>query len=89
VESADGLVLVYARIRRPDMREEFWFHMENLLGERVTPTMYELSIADWDKGAWQEEIEWIQGLLAGTRESVIVWQFSASKYSRYTITGSS
>ena len=62
--------------------------MENLPGERVTPTIYQLSIADWDENGWHEEVEWIQELLAGTRESVIVWQFSGNKYSRYTIMGS-
>jgi hypothetical protein len=87
MESADGIVIVYAHLRRPDIREEFWSHMEDLLGERVTPTIYELSIADWDDDGWKEEVEWIQDLLAGTRASVIVWQFSGNKYSRYTIMG--
>lgn len=61
--------------------------MEDLLGERVVSTIFELNIADWDEGLWEQEIEWISELLAGTRESVIVWQFAGGKYSRYSITG--
>jgi len=87
MEPVDGLVIIYARLRRPDLREEFWFHFENLLGERVTPTVYQLNIADWDDGLWQEEIEWIQGLFECTRESIVIWQFRSSGFDRYTVRG--
>jgi len=87
MESSNGLVIVYARLRNPDVRDQFWSRMEGYLGERIAPTVYELSIDDWDEGAWQEEVEWIEELLAGTRESVIVWQFRDCNYSRYSITG--
>lgn len=88
MEASEGLIIVYARLRRPDIRDEFWAHMENIPGERVTQTVYELSIADWDEGGWQEEVEWMQQLLSGTRESVIIWQFSGGKFNRYTVSAS-
>jgi hypothetical protein len=79
------LVLIYARIRRPETRQEFWSRVENMPGERVAATIYERSISEWDEGLWQEEIDWMRGLLEGTTESVIIWQFVGGQYSRYTI----
>jgi len=87
LDPTDGLILIYARLRRADLRDDFWLHIENLPGERVTPTIYQMSIADWDEGLWKEEIEWISELLAGSRESVIVWQFDDGKYCRYSVGG--
>ena len=87
MEPADGLVIIYARLRNPDVRDQFWSRMEGYLGERVAPTVYELRIGDWDEGARQEEVEWIEELLAGTRESVIVWLFRDGKYARHSISG--
>ena len=51
----------------------------------VTPTVYELKITDWDKGLWQEEIDWIRDLFEGTTESVTMWQFIGGEYSRYNV----
>lgn len=62
-QSADGLVILTARIRDPDVREQFWFHMENLCGERVNSSIYEFSTADWDEGLWDEEIQWMSDLM--------------------------
>jgi hypothetical protein len=87
MESAEGLILIYARIRRLDTRDEFWSHIENIPGERVSTTVYELNIADWDVGLWQNEIDWMREIFAGTRESVIIWQFAGGRFSRYTVGG--
>lgn len=85
MDSAEGLVIIYARIRRPDIRDELWFHIENLTGERVSPTLYELSVADWSATDWEDEIAWISDLLDGTRESVVIWKFGDGNYSRTTL----
>ena len=82
---ADGLVPVSARIRNEELRDELWHHMENLPGERVNRTMYELSVADWDEGLWEEEIEWISELLDGSGESVVIWKFEGSRYCRFRL----
>jgi len=82
VLNADGLVIISARIRDPFVREEFRDHLHELLGERVNPTTYELNIADWDDGLWEEEVEWISELLDGTGESVVVWRFRDGEYVR-------
>jgi hypothetical protein len=87
LEPADGLVIIYARLRRLDVREQFWFHLEELIGERVTPTIFELNIADWDEGLWREEIDWMRSLFEGTSESVVLWQFAGGAYSRLTVGG--
>jgi hypothetical protein len=72
---ADGLVIVAATIRDPRVREQFWFHMENLAGERVTPTVSELSIADWGEGLWDEEVQWTSELLENDGGRVEIWKF--------------
>jgi hypothetical protein len=87
MEPADGLVIIYARLRNPDIRVQFWSRMEGFLGERLSPTVFEFRIDDWDEGAWQEEVEWVEELLSGTRESVTTWLFRDGKYARYSITG--
>ncbi len=87
MESSDGLIILLAHLRAPDVREMFWSHFEEIPGERVSPVAYELSIADWDAGLWQEEIEWIEELLSATQERVVVWQFHNSRFDRYTVIG--
>lgn len=80
--ATDGLVLVSARIRSTELRDEFWDHMEGLPGERVDHTIYEMRVSDWDDGLWEEEVEWMSELLEGSGESIVVWKFSGNKYCR-------
>jgi hypothetical protein len=82
---ADGLVLVSARIRDEHLRGEFWHHMENLSGERVNRTIYEFSVADWEPGLWEEEIEWLSDLLEGTGEFIVIWKFHGGRYCRFRL----
>jgi hypothetical protein len=83
--NADGLVLISARIRDERLREEFWHHLEDLPGERVNRATYEFSVVDWDEGLWDEEVEWISDLLAGTGESVVIWRFLGGRYCRFRL----
>lgn len=85
LQPVDGLVLIALRIRDEDRREQAVHRLENLLPERITPTIYELSVADWDEGLCDEEIRWFMDLLEGTRDCVIVWRFVGSGFSRFTI----
>ena len=87
MESSHGLILIHAQIRRPDIRAEFWQHFEDLPGERVAPTIYELSIADWGDGLWRAELDWIRDLFEGTLESAVIWQFGDGGFSRFTVRG--
>ena len=78
----DGLVIVSAKIRDQRIRDEFWDHMEELPGERVNRTTYELNVGDWDDGLWDEEVEWLNDLLDGSGESVVIWKFYEGQYCR-------
>ena len=49
--SADGLALIEARIRRPDVLEDFWFHYENIPGEPVKSTRYPITRSDVERYA--------------------------------------
>lgn len=84
-QTTDGLVMIALRIRDEDRREQAIHRLENLPTERPFRGFYELSIADWDEGLWEEEVAWFSDLLEGTRDRIIVWQFTGDTYTRYTI----
>jgi hypothetical protein len=84
-QSVNGLVILTAKINDPSVREEFWHHMENIPGERVTLSIYEFSTADWDEGLWDDEIQWMSDLLEGVRATGIIWRFEDGKYSRFSM----
>ena len=84
-QSADGLVVLTAQIPDPNVREQFWFHLENIPGERVTRSIYEFGTADWDEGLWDEEIQWMSDLLEGSKGSIVIWKFEDGQYTRFSI----
>lgn len=59
----------------------------NDFGEQITPAIYELNTADWDKYAWDEFVNRLENALVGTDDRLLVWKFSGAKYTRYTIRG--
>lgn len=83
--SADGLIIVTATIHHPDVRDQFWQHMEEIPGERVASSVYELNIADWDEGLWDEEVEWMKNILDGARGIITIWKFARGEYIRFSI----
>jgi hypothetical protein len=40
-----------------------WHLLENLLVERVSLFLYEVVMADWDAGIWEEAVVWFQDAL--------------------------
>jgi len=59
--------------------------MEEIPGERITPSVYEFSIADWDDGLWNDEVEWMTGLLEGGGGMITIWRFSRCRFARFTV----
>ena len=48
VQPAGGDVIVYAQIRDPEARIAMRCFLDNLPGERVNGSVYEVFTADWD-----------------------------------------
>lgn len=84
-QPVDGLVIMVLRIRDEDRRKQAIHRLVNNPGERITSTVFEFSTADWDEGLWEEEITWFTDLLEGSRDSIIVWRFVGSSFTRFTI----
>ncbi len=79
-QKSDGLLIVTARLRNAGLRNDFWDHMESLIGERVNECTYEFSISDWD-----DEIEWLTEFLEATGESIVIWRFQGDQHLRYVL----
>ena len=86
-EPAGGNILVYAKVRDPEARTLLNSLLENLPGERVSNTLYEIAAADWDAGLWDEEVERIQSLIDSATDTLIFWQVSNGKLVRTCIAG--
>jgi hypothetical protein len=84
---AGGDVLVYAMVRDPEARKQFRHLLENLPGERVTSSVYEVVTEDWDEGLWEEEVEKMQGLIDPATDTLIFWQVVGGKLTRTCIAG--
>ena len=84
-QPTDGLVIMALRIRDEDCRRQAIHRLVNIPADRVTSTIFEFSIADWDDGLWDEEIEWFTAILEGTRDGIIVWRFVGNSYTRFSI----
>jgi hypothetical protein len=83
---ADGLVIIVLRIRDVDVREQIINRLCET-GDQITSLVYELNTADWDPGLWDQEVQYLESLLEGTRDSLLVWRFAGQTYSRFTIRG--
>jgi hypothetical protein len=48
--------------------------LEELPGEHVNGSMYEVFTADWDEGSWQHEVERMQEIIDPATDTLIFWQ---------------
>jgi hypothetical protein len=86
-EPADGDVIVYAKLRDPDARGRLQFLLDDLAGVRVSPTICEVYTADWDEGAWEEEVERMEELIDPSTDTLIFWKVTDGKLTRTVIAG--
>jgi hypothetical protein len=80
-------ILVYAKVRNPESRGLLNSLLENLPGERVSNTLYEVFTADWDEGLWDEEVERMQSYIDPATDTLIFWQVVDGKLARMSIAG--
>jgi hypothetical protein len=86
-QQAGGDVLVYAKVHNAEARRLFWHLLENLPGERVSPTVYEVFTADWDEGMWEEEVARMEELIDQATDTLILWRAVDGKLLRTCIAG--
>jgi hypothetical protein len=86
-ESAGGNILVYAKVRDPQTRIQLHALLENLPGERVSGTLYEVATADWDAGLWDEEVERMQETIDPACDTLIFWHVVDGKLVRTSLAG--
>jgi hypothetical protein len=84
---AGGDILIYAKVRDPEARMLLKAQLENLPGERVSGTLYEVFAADWDAGLWEEEVERMQSIVDTSTDTLIFWQVASGKLVRTCIAG--
>lgn len=84
---AGGNLLVYAKVRDADARIRLRGLLENLPGERVDSSMYELDTEDWDEGAFEEEVEKMRDIIDPDTDTLIYWQVVDGKLVRTCIAG--
>ncbi|HEY1381620.1 MAG TPA: hypothetical protein VGF55_32785 [Gemmataceae bacterium] len=86
-QPAGGNVLVYSRVRDPEARERLRGLLDNLPGERVSATIYEVFTEDWDDGSWDEEVARMQELIDSATDTLIFWRVIDGKLMRTCIAG--
>ena len=86
-QPAGGDIIVYAKVRDSEARGRLWFLLENLPGERVTPTIYEIFTEDWDEGLWDAEVIKLQELIDFATDTLIFWRVINGKMVRTSIAG--
>ncbi len=86
-EPAGGDILVYAKVRDPESRDRLRLLLENLTGERVDGSVYEVFTADWDEALWEEEVERMRELIDPASDTLIFWQVADGKLVRTCIAG--
>lgn len=84
-QPSDGLVIVVLRVRDSERRDQIVDRFVDIGANHVTRNVFELSIADWDDGLWDEEVDWFTDLLELTRDSLIVWKFTSNAVARFVI----
>jgi hypothetical protein len=85
--AAGGDVIVYAKVRDLEARNRLRHLLENLPGERVSPTIYEVFTADWDEGLWEEEMARMEELIDPATDTLIFWRIVEGKLERTCIAG--
>lgn len=84
---AGGDILVYARVHDPDAKVRLRQLLDDLPGERVNASLYEVFTADWDEGLWEEEVERMREIVDPAVDTLIFWQVAAGKLARTCIVG--
>jgi hypothetical protein len=87
LKPAGGSILVYAKIRDLERRKFLHQQLENLPGERVSSTIYEVFTEDWDEGLWEEEVQKMQDLVDPANDTLLFWQVVDGKLLRTCIAG--
>lgn len=82
-----GDILVYARVCDPNAKVRLRQLLDDLPGERVNTSLYEVCIADWDVGLWDEEVERLREIIDPDTDTLIIWQVVAGKLVRTCIAG--
>ena len=86
-QSAGGDTIIYAKVRDPEARGRLRHLLENLPGERVSSTIYEVCTADWDDGLWEETVEEMQEQIDSATDTLIHWRIADGKLVRTCIAG--
>jgi hypothetical protein len=86
-EQAAGDILVYAQVRNAEARASLQQLLDDLPGERVNSSLYEVFTADWDPGLWDEEVERMQELIDAETDTLIFWQVIGGKLVRTCLAG--
>jgi hypothetical protein len=87
MEPAGGDILVYAKVRDPQARSLIRQLLEDLPGERVNGSLYEVFTADWDEGLWDHEVERMREIIDPATDTLIFWQVVNGKLVRTSIAG--
>lgn len=86
-EPAGGDRIVYYKVRDPETRHRLKGLLENLPGERVSTSIYEVYAQDWDEGLRDEEVARMQELVDPATDTLIFWQVVDGKLMRTCIAG--
>jgi len=86
-QPAGGDILVYAKVHDPEARVRVRQLLDDLPGERVNGSLYEVFTADWDEGLWEEEVERMRGLIDPATDTLIFWQVADGKLVRTCLAG--
>ena len=86
-QPAGGDVILYAKVRDPEARRRLWSLLENLPGERVSPTIYEVFTEDWDEGLWEHKLTRLEELIDPATDTLIFWRVVAGKFERTCVAG--
>jgi hypothetical protein len=86
-QPAGGDILVYAKVHDPEARTRLRQLLDDLPGERVNASLYEVSTADWDAGLWEEEVERMHELVDAATDTLIFWQVVGGKLERTCLAG--
>jgi hypothetical protein len=86
-QPASGNVLILARVRNSESRAELAQLLDDLPGERINASLYELFTADWDIGLWTEEVERMQAIIDPDVDTLIYWQAAGNELLRTCLAG--
>ncbi len=86
-QSAGGDILVYARVRDPNAKVWLRQLLDDLPGERINATLYEVFTADWDEGLWDKEVDRMREIIDPATDTLIFWQVAGGRLVRTCIAG--